>query len=96
VQKIDNVIPNNSRDLEVDKGTYHAFVPAKNEVAFVPGHQKRLYDRHSGTGRGKEIAKGGAGGKYTWGTNPKELALEYTKHYDVKDAEAGENCKFKV
>ena len=26
----------------------------------------RKFDRQSGTGRGKEIAKGGAGGKFTW------------------------------
>jgi hypothetical protein len=38
--------------------------------------QKRLYERHSGTGRGKEIAKGGAGGKHTWGANPKNVARE--------------------
>lgn len=30
---------------------------------------KREFERHSGTGRGREIAKGGAGGKYTWGNN---------------------------
>jgi len=29
--------------------------------------KNRLYDRHiSRTGRGKEISKGGSGGKYTW------------------------------
>lgn len=38
--------------------------------------QKRLYERHSGTGRGKEISKGGAGGKHTWGANPKNIARE--------------------
>lgn len=41
---------------------------------------KRLYDRHSGTGRGKEIAKGGAGGKHTWGNNSKTVAKEFEKH----------------
>ena len=34
----------------------------------------RQYERQSGTGRGKEIAKGGAGGKGTWGDNPKNIA----------------------
>ena len=37
----------------------------------------RQYDRQSGTGRGKEIAKGGAGGKGTWGDNPKNIAQHY-------------------
>jgi len=40
----------------------------------------RQYDRHSGTGRGKEIAKGGAGGLHTWGTNSRQIANEATKH----------------
>ena len=30
--------------------------------------RKREKDRQSGTGRGKEVSKGGAGGKYTWGS----------------------------
>jgi len=50
---------------------------------------KRTHDRQSGTGRGKEIAKGGAGGHHTWGTNPKTTAREYQKHegdvYDNRD-----------
>ena len=33
----------------------------------------RKFDRHSGTGRGKESSKGGAGGKGTWGDNPKTI-----------------------
>jgi hypothetical protein len=38
--------------------------------------EKRVFERHSGTGRGKEISKGGAGGKHTWGANPKNIARE--------------------
>eukprot|EP00511_Aplanochytrium_stocchinoi_P007823 CAMPEP_0204844384 /NCGR_PEP_ID=MMETSP1347-20130617/180_1 /ASSEMBLY_ACC=CAM_ASM_000690 /TAXON_ID=215587 /ORGANISM="Aplanochytrium stocchinoi, Strain GSBS06" /LENGTH=59 /DNA_ID=CAMNT_0051983727 /DNA_START=222 /DNA_END=401 /DNA_ORIENTATION=+ len=30
--------------------------------------EKREKDRLSGTGRGKETAKSGSGGKFTWGT----------------------------
>ena len=37
----------------------------------------RQYDRQSGTGRGKEIAKGGAGGRGTWGDNPKYISKNY-------------------
>lgn len=37
---------------------------------------KRVHDKHSGTGRGKEIAKNGGGGKFTWGTNEKALQQE--------------------
>jgi hypothetical protein len=38
--------------------------------------RKREFDRKSGTGRGKEISKGGAGGKHTWGANPKNVVRE--------------------
>ncbi|MCQ2817952.1 MAG: hypothetical protein MJ252_11865 [archaeon] len=39
-------------------------------------NKKREHDRHSGTGRGKEISKGGAGGKFTWGEGKKNLEKE--------------------
>ena len=42
----------------------------------------RQYDRQSGTGRGREIAKGGAGGKGTWGDNPKNIAKNYENYND--------------
>lgn len=41
---------------------------------------KRIFDKQSGTGRGKEIPKGGAGGKYSYGTNPNNIAREAEKH----------------
>ena len=34
---------------------------------------KREYDRQSGTGRGKEIRKGGAGGGFNWGSNEEAI-----------------------
>jgi hypothetical protein len=37
-----------------------------------------MYERHSGTGRGREVAKDGAGGKYVWGNE---------KTYNKKDVE---------
>ena len=43
---------------------------------------KREYERKSGTGRGKEVSKGGAGGKGTWGDNPKEISRKFEKNYD--------------
>jgi hypothetical protein len=42
----------------------------------------RQFDKHSGTGRGKEIAKGGAGGKGTWGENPKTIARNFENNND--------------
>ena len=42
----------------------------------------RQFDRHSGTGRGKEISKGGAGGKGTWGENPKNIARDFENNND--------------
>lgn len=46
---------------------------------------KREFDRHSGTGRGKEVSKGGAG-KGNWG-NEKAEALEAEKRGDAADVE---------
>ena len=42
----------------------------------------RRYDRQSGTGRGKEVAKDGAGGSYTWGDNPDNIAKDYEDNND--------------
>ena len=42
----------------------------------------RQFDRQSGTGRGKEVSKGGAGGKGTWGDNPKNIAKNYEDNND--------------
>ena len=58
----------------------------KEEVRNYRGRDKpkrgRQFDRQSGTGRGKEIAKGGAGGKGTWGENPKKIARDYENNDD--------------
>ena len=61
----------------------------------VPG--KRQFDRHSGTGRGKEIAKQGAGGKGTWGTNNKSLAQNEEKNIEFEEERYGryeDKCNF--
>jgi hypothetical protein len=50
---------------------------------------KRQFDRHSGTGRGKETAKGGAGGKTVWGDNPEFVAKQSLKEDYSKD----DKCK---
>ena len=61
--------------------------------------KKREKDRLSGTGRGKEISKGGAGGKYTWGDGKKNLEKElyeeheYDDNYDEEKNEKTENQK---
>ena len=46
---------------------------------------KREKDRLSGTGRGKEIAKNGAGGKHTWGTGEKNIEDEAYEDRDDLD-----------
>ena len=43
----------------------------------------RQFDKHSGTGRGKEIAKGGAGGKGTWGEYPSFEELQKKGEIDL-------------
>lgn len=47
---------------------------------------KRAFDRQSGTGRGKEISKGGAGGKHTWGANPKNIAKSGEEEYNYDES----------
>jgi plasminogen activator inhibitor 1 RNA-binding protein len=46
---------------------------------------KRQFDRHSGTGRGKEVAKNGAGGKTVWGDNPEYVAKQAKEEYSRDD-----------
>lgn len=60
---------------------------SKNKGAYNPRYNKvpkgkREFERQSGTGRGREISKNGAGGKHTWGTNPKNVAREDEYNYD--------------
>jgi len=53
---------------------------------------KHEYERHSGTGRGKEIAKSGAGSRYTWGTNNQYAQSEANKYNaDEEDVYADED-----
>ena len=51
----------------------------------------RRYDRQSGTGRGREVAKGGAGGKYTWNDNPDTIARDFENNDDDEYFEAALN-----
>lgn len=63
-----------------------------------PGHNrgprpvrdgKRQFERHSGTGRGKEVAKNGAGGKTVWGDNSEFVAKQAQK----EDYSRDDHCK---
>lgn len=45
---------------------------------------KRVFDRQSGTGRGKEVAKDGAGGKGTWGNQLKSAKREVVDYDDTE------------
>lgn len=65
------------------KGTFH-----NERVQNRTRPQKRQFERHSGTGRGKESSKNGAGGKTVWGDNPNQIAREFKKEGRV------DYCKF--
>ena len=52
--------------------------------------EKRQYEKHSGTGRGRETAKNGAGGKTVWGDNPEQIARHAKNNYGSRD----DQCKF--
>jgi len=73
--------------LPEDQGLNPSEVPRKENFKAIhkthiyrPKGRNRIFDRHSGTGRGREISKGGAGGKTTWGDIDqfaKENVIEY-------------------
>ncbi|GJQ10991.1 hypothetical protein GpartN1_g2782.t1 [Galdieria partita] len=56
---------------EQDKEKHSPHKLDKHHVQ-VTKKQGREFDRHSGTGRGKEISKGGAGGRYVFGNAEEE------------------------
>jgi len=73
----------------------------KNKGAYLEKNEKvkpgkRQFERHSGTGRGKEISKQGDGGKGTWGTNTKSLAKHEEKNpgYDDESYNRSEDRYF--
>jgi len=70
-----------------EEGEAKTFPQNKFEPRYPRGG-KRLFERHSGTGRGREISKQGAGGKTTWG-NPEQLAhkeiYEEENYYNDED-----------
>lgn len=47
--------------------------------------KNRVYDKKSGTGRGKEISKNGQGGKFTWEGNPDLEGEGYENDYVHRD-----------
>jgi hypothetical protein len=70
----------------------------KNNKAKTPIMRggKRMFDRHSGTGRGREVSKHGAGGKTTWG-DPQQLAQEEALNYmDELALNQEERCKYNL
>jgi len=62
----ENLTPEEKEKRMKNKG---AFLERNNKVPTG----KRQFERQSGTGRGKEISKGGAGGKFTWGNYAKNI-----------------------
>lgn len=72
-----------SRKVRPNKGAY-----IERNQKFNPG--KRQFDRQSGTGRGREVAKNGAGSKTVWGDNPENVARTYQKEEYNRD----DQCKF--
>lgn len=73
---------------EVEKKP-HAFKQTKehrdkrHEGQFAANSKKRVFDRHSGTGRGKEIPKDGAG-KGNWGNQAKSAKREVVDYDDTE------------
>jgi len=57
---------------------------------------KRQFERHSGTGRGKEVAKNGAGGKTVWGDNSEYMAKQALKEDRYTDDKCKNNFQFNI
>ena len=57
---------------------------------------KRIFDRHSGTGRGREVSKQGAGGKTTWGDAQQLAQEEATDYMDELAHNQEERCKYNL
>jgi len=59
----------------------------------IPGGKfKRQFDRRSGTGRGKEISKGGAG-KHNWGSDKGEANTEASTENQTQEEEGAEQVQ---
>lgn len=72
-----------AKDTFTNEKTYHKRGD-KYDNNYKPRGNKREFERHSGTGRGNEVKKGGAGGKGTWGVqNNKRDIVDYddTEYY---------------
>jgi len=94
-------IRKSKRPTTVDAALYEENVLKENKreknfkVRYPPLRGgKRTFDRHSGTGRGKEISKRGAGGKTTWG-DPQQYAEKEAVEYldEVEHRQEEERCK---
>ena len=77
-------------DLSNKSNFKQSSVPRKSgmkDMLKKPEYAKnKVYDKKSGTGRGKEISKGGAGGKFTWGTGDKQVEQELNEEeYEHKE-----------
>jgi len=72
----------NQKEIKKTKGLH-------TEKTHKANPNKRQFDKHSGTGRGKEISKQGSGGKGTWGTNTKTLAKEGERNFEAEEERFG-------
>ena len=78
------------KDFKKTDSKFHKGTGNKDREYNKNRPQKRQYEKHSGTGRGKETAKNGAGGKTVWGDNSEQIARQGKKNYGTSD----DQCKF--
>lgn len=73
-----------TKDTLVNDNKPHYKRGDKYDNTFKPRtNNKREFDRHSGTGRGKEVKKSGAGGRGTWGNTNVEAKREVVDYDDT-------------
>ena len=74
---MENHMPDDLHHKGNEKESHIIYKKGMKDALKKPDLSKnRQFDRHSGTGRGKEISKGGSGGKYSWNGHKQNLMRE--------------------
>ena len=84
---MENHMPDDLHHKGNEKESHIIYKKGMKDALKKPDLSKnRQFDRHSGTGRGKEISKGGSGGKFTWNGHQQNLIRE-AYLYEIDDFE---------
>ena len=81
---MENHMPDDLHHKGNEKESHIIYKKGMKDALKKPDLSKnRQFDRHSGTGRGKEISKGGSGGKFTWDGKINDLQREAYENDEI-------------